>query len=43
VSLRSGTLLADSRLPLGVWLRAVWLVSSQRRGVSAVSVQSSWI
>jgi hypothetical protein len=39
VSLRSGTLLADSRVPLGVWLRAVWLVSSQKRGVSALDLQ----
>jgi Transposase zinc-ribbon domain len=38
VSLRSGTLLADSRVPLGVWLRAVWLVSSQKRGVSALDL-----
>jgi hypothetical protein len=39
VSLGSGTLLADSRVPLGVWLRAFWLVSSQERGVSALDLQ----
>lgn len=39
VSVTAGTVFQDSRLPLTLWFRAVWWVTSQKNGVSAVSVQ----
>lgn len=39
VSVTAGTIFQDSRLPLTLWFRAVWWVTSQKNGVSAVSVQ----
>ncbi len=35
-----GTLFERSQLPLLTWFRAVWLVTSQKRGVSAATIQS---
>lgn len=38
-SLRAGTLFQDSRLPLMVWFRAIWWVTSQKTGASALGLQ----
>lgn len=38
-SVTAGTLFQDSRLPLTLWFRAMWQVTSQKNGVSALSVQ----
>ena len=35
----SGTIFQDSRLPLTLWFRAVWWVTSQKNGVSAMGLQ----
>jgi len=39
VSVTAGTVFQDSRLPLTLWLRAVWWVTSQKNGVSAMGLQ----
>jgi len=39
VALTSGTIFQDSRLPLTLWFRAVWWVTSQKDGVSAMGLQ----
>lgn len=39
VSLTAGTIFQDSRLPLTTWFRAMWHVTSQKHGVSALGVQ----
>jgi len=39
VSVTAGTIFQDSHLPLSVWLRAVWHVTSQKNGVSALGLQ----
>ena len=39
VSVTSGTIFQDSRLPLTLWFRAVWWVTSQKNGVSAMGLQ----
>ncbi len=39
VSVTAGTVFQDSRLPLMLWFRAVWLVTSQKNGVSALGLQ----
>jgi transposase-like protein len=39
VSVTSGTIFQDSRLPMTLWFRAVWLVTSQKNGVSAMGLQ----
>lgn len=38
-SVTAGTILQDSRLPLRLWFRAVWWVTSQKNGVSAMGLQ----
>ena len=38
-SVTAGTIFQDTRLPLVVWFRAIWQVTSQKTGVSAVGVQ----
>jgi transposase-like protein len=38
-SVTAGTIFQDSRLPLTLWFRAIWYVTSQKNGVSALSVQ----
>lgn len=38
-SLTAGTIFHGTRTPLTVWFRAVWLVTSGKNGVSALSVQ----
>lgn len=35
----AGTIFQDSRLPLRSWLRAIWQVTSQKNGASALGVQ----
>jgi len=39
VSVTSGTIFQDSHLPLTVWFRAIWHVTSQKNGVSAAGLQ----
>jgi transposase-like protein len=39
VALTAGTIFQDSRLPLALWFRAVWCVTSQKNGVSAIGLQ----
>jgi len=38
-SVTAGTIFQDSRLPLRIWFRAVWWVTSQKTGSSALSLQ----
>ena len=38
-SATAGTIFQDTRLPLTLWFRAMWYVTSAKNGVSAVSVQ----
>jgi len=38
-SVTAGTIFQDGRLPLTLWFRAIWSVTSQKNGVSALSVQ----
>jgi transposase-like protein len=35
----AGTIFQDSRLPLRIWFRAIWQVTSQKNGVSALGLQ----
>ena len=39
VSLTAGTIFQDSHLSLRVWFRAIWWVTNQKSGVSAVGLQ----
>jgi transposase-like protein len=39
VSPTAGTIFDSTRLPLMVWFRAIWLVTSQKNGVSALALQ----
>jgi transposase-like protein len=39
VSVIAGTLFQDTRKPLTMWFRAIWWVTSQKNGVSALSLQ----
>ena len=38
-SVTAGTVLQDTRKPLRLWLRAMWYVTSQKSGVSALGLQ----
>lgn len=38
-SLMAGTIFQDSKLPLTIWFRAMWQVTSQKNGVSALGLQ----
>lgn len=38
-SVTAGTIFQDSHLPLTVWFRAIWHVTSQKNGVSALGLQ----
>jgi len=40
-SVTAGTVFQDTRKPLRMWFRAIWHVTSQKNGVSAVSVQQA--
>ena len=35
----SGTIFQDTRKPLRLWFRAIWHVTSQKNGVSALGLQ----
>ena len=39
VSVTAGTIFQDSKLPLVVWFRAMWQLTSQKNGVSAMGLQ----
>lgn len=39
VSVTAGTIFQDSRLPLVLWFRAMWYVTSQKNGASASTIQ----
>jgi transposase-like protein len=39
VSVTSGTAFQDRKLPLTIWFRAMWYVTSQKNGVSALGLQ----
>jgi hypothetical protein len=34
----AGTILQDSKLPLAVWFRAMWQVTAQKNGISALGL-----
>lgn len=38
-SLTAGTLFQDTHKPLGLWFRAMWCVTSQKQGASALGIQ----
>ena len=38
-SVTAGTIFQDSHLPLTTWFRAMWYVTSQKNGVSALGLQ----
>ncbi len=39
ISVTARTIFQDSRLPLTLWRRAAWWVTSQKNGVSAIGLQ----
>lgn len=39
VSVTAGTIFQDSKLPLAVWFRAMWYITSQKTGTSALGLQ----
>lgn len=39
VSVTAGTIFQDSHLPLRVWFRAMWWITNQKHGVSALGLQ----
>jgi transposase-like protein len=39
ISVTAGTIFQDTRLPLALWFRAIWYVTSQKNGASAVTIQ----
>ena len=39
VSVMAGTIFQDSKAPLSVWFRAMWQVTSQKHGISALGLQ----
>jgi hypothetical protein len=38
-SVTAGTILQDTRTPLAVWFRAMWWVTTQKNGASALGLQ----
>ena len=38
-SVMAGTIFQDSKLPLTIWFRALWQVTSQKNGISALGLQ----
>ncbi len=38
-SVTAGTIFQDARKPLTIWFRAIWYVTSQKNGVSALGIQ----
>ena len=39
VSMTAGTIFQDTRKPLGMWFRAIWFVTNQKTGTSALGLQ----
>jgi len=39
VSMTAGTIFQDTRKPLGMWFRAIWFVTNQKTGASALGLQ----
>jgi len=39
MSVTAGTILQDSHLPLTIWFRAMWQITSQKNGISALGLQ----
>lgn len=39
MSIAAGTIFQDSHLPLTIWFRAMWQVTSQKNGISALGLQ----
>src|SRR5438270_7733969 len=39
VSVTAGTIFQDTRKPLRLWFQAIWLVTSQKHGASAIRLQ----
>lgn len=39
ISVTAGTIFQDSRKPLTLWFRAMWYVTSQKQGISALGLQ----
>jgi transposase-like protein len=39
LSVMAGTIFQDSKLPLTVWFRAMWQITSQKNGISALGVK----
>jgi len=39
VSVTAGTVFQDSKLPLALWFRAIWQMTSQKHGMSALGLQ----
>lgn len=39
MSATAGTVFQDSHLPLAIWFRAIWQVTSQKNGISALGLQ----
>jgi transposase-like protein len=39
LSVTAGTIFQDSHVPLTIWLRAMWQMSSQKNGISALGLQ----
>ena len=42
MSVTAGTIFQDSHLPLTIWFRAIWQVTSQKNGISALGLQRVW-
>lgn len=42
VSVTAGTIFQDSHIPLTLWFRAMWYVTRQKNGMSALGVQRVW-
>ena len=39
MSVTAGTVFQDSHLPLTIWFRAMWQITSQKNGISALGLQ----
>ena len=39
MSVTAGTIFQDSHLPLTIWFRAIWQITSQKNGISALGLQ----
>lgn len=41
-SVTAGTIFQDTRKPLTLWFRAMWAITSQKNGASAIGLQRGW-